>query len=191
MNLVPVVTPDDVAVYYASIGITDYPRNASGPIMKQNNTAIKIIYTEKYKHMVEKIRQEKMREGRIDSSKQEDCPICFEPMAGRSILDCSHIFCIQCSIQHFRVKQTCPLCRAEVCTPAKKEVLPLPDETITQIVDDNLEYIHPDRINYNLYNFIKQMIDSKSDTVVITNEIFHEVRKLGFDIANDIKSWYE
>ena len=200
------ITPDEVVAYYDKIGITDYPKNEDGPIMKQNKTVVKILYNEKkqyriseYKELIEQRRKEKALEAcvfRIDTSRNEDCPICFESMAGRSILDCSHVFCIKCSIQHFRLHQNCPLCRAEVCKPPTKSVrITIPDENINQIVEDNLGYIYPERNDYDLYNFI--LINAtlfkestSSNACDFASEIYEEVSKFGFDVANDVKDWY-
>ena len=203
-----IVTAEDVAAHYASNGVKDYPKNANGmPNMKLNRTARKIIYAEKEKRMMEEYtqlieqrRKEKMAEActfRIDTSRNEDCPICMDPMQGRSILNCSHVFCIKCSIQHFRTKQNCPLCRAEVCGPAvKPEVVHLPEQTVATIVEDNLGYVYPERLNYDLYNFILTSAimfrdSTKADAYHFTNDIFDEIRKFGVDVATDVKSWYE
>jgi hypothetical protein len=212
IDFVPVfnikVTPEDVAAYYKSIGVTDYPKNANGmPKMNSNRTVCKFIFEQKEKQMkeeygevIEQRRKEKIAEAcsfRIDTSRNEDCPICMEPMQGRSILNCSHAFCINCSIQHFRTKQNCPLCRAEVCGPAvKAEVTPLPDQTVATIVEDNMSYVYPERHNLDLYNFILTSAtifreNNKANVYHFTNDIFDEVRKFAVDVANDVKSWYE
>jgi hypothetical protein len=211
IDFVPVfkikVTPEDVAEYYKSIGVSDYPKNANGmPKMNSNRTAYKIIFDQKekrmmeeYSQLIEQRRKEKMAEActfRIDSSRNEDCPICMEPMQGRSILNCSHVFCINCSIEHFRTKQNCPLCRAEVCDAPKKTANIISDQTMATIVEDNLGYVYPERHNFDLYNFILTSAslfreNRKADAFHFTNDIFEEVRKFGVDVASDVKSWYE
>jgi hypothetical protein len=212
IDFVPVfkikVTPEDVVAHYKSIGVSDYPKNVNGmPNMKLNRTACKFIFDQKEKQMMEEYTQlieqrqkEKMAEActfRIDTSRNEDCPICMEPMQGRSILNCSHVFCINCSIEHFRTKQNCPLCRAEVCGPAvKPEVVHLPEQTVATIVEDNLGYVYPERLNYDLYNFILTSAimfrdSTKADAFHFTNDVFDEIRKFGVDVATDVKSWYE
>jgi hypothetical protein len=201
------VSSQEVADHYARLGITDYPKNANGmPNMKSNKTVCKLIYREKHaamvaqhKDLIEQKRKEKLAEActfRIDTSKHQDCPICLEPMAGRAILDCSHVFCIQCSIAHFRIKENCPLCRADVCAPPTKAITPMPDRTIADMVEDNLGYVYPERHNCDLYNFIltsaSMFRDStKADAFHFTNDIFEEVRKFGIDVATDVKNWYE
>lgn len=211
IDFVPVfkitVTPEDVAAHYARLGVTDYPKNANGmPNMKLNKQVGKMIYADKekammqeYKDVIERNRKEKMAEActfRIDTSKNEDCPICLEPMPGRAILECSHVFCIKCSIEHFRTKQNCPLCRAEVCGPPKKGFEPMTDQTMNGMVEDNLGYVYPERHNCDLYNFILTSAviyrdSSKPDAFHFTNDIFEEVRKFGVDVAADVKNWYE
>ena len=201
------VTPEEVAVYYRRLGVNDYPKNANGqPNMKLNKQVRKTIYADKekkmmqeYKDVVERQRNEKLAEEslfRIDTSKNEDCPICLDPMVGRAVLECSHMLCIKCSIEHFRTKQTCPLCRAEVCGPPKKTVEPLVDQTMASIVEDNLGYVYPERHNYDLYNFILSSAtifreSPKANVFHLTNDIFEEVRKFGIDVATDVKNWYE
>ena len=201
------VSGQDVAAYYAKLGVTDYPKNANGmPNMKTNKTVCKIIYRQKqaafveqHKEMIEQKRKEKLAEAcafRIDTSKNEDCPICLDPMTGRAILNCSHVFCIKCSIEHFRIKQTCPLCRAEVCGPPTKGITPLPDQTIADMVEDNLGYIYPERHNQDLYNFILTSASifrdtTKANAFHFTNDLFDEVRRFGVDVATDVKNWYE
>jgi hypothetical protein len=201
------VTPEDVAAHYKRLRVTDYPKNANGmPNMKLNKQVRKTIYADKekkmmqqYKDVVERQRKEKLAEEslfRIDTSKNEDCPICLEPMSGRAILECCHVFCIKCSIEHFRMKQNCPLCRAEVCGPPKKTLEPLADQTMASIVEDNLGHVYPDRHNQDLYNFILTSAtifreSAKSDAFHFTNDIFEEVRKFGIDVATDVKNWYE
>jgi hypothetical protein len=204
------VTPEEVVAHYANLGITDYPKNANGmPNMKLNKQARKIIYADKEKRIIKQYeemieikeikRKERMAEAfafRIDTSKNEDCPICLEPMSGRSILECTHVFCIKCSIEHFRTKQNCPLCRAEVCGPPKKGFETLQDQTISSMVEDNLGYVYPERHNLDLYNFILTSASifresPKANAFHFTNDIFDEVRKFGIDVATDVKNWYE
>jgi len=201
------VTHEDVAAYYARLGVTDYPKKTNGmPNMKLNTQVCKQIYAEKEKRMMEQYtevterkRKEKMEETctfRIDTSKNEDCPICLDPMSGRSILNCSHVFCINCSIEHFRKKQTCPLCRAEVCGPPTKGFESLSDQTMSGMVEDELGYVYPERHNYDLYNFILSSAtifreSPKANAFHFTNDIFEEIRKFGIDVATDVKNWYE
>jgi len=199
------VTPEDIVAYYTKAGIKDYPKNANGmPNMKTNKTACKIIYEEKHQALIaklgEKCRTQKIEEMiglRTEKSIGEDCPICLEPMnSGRSILNCSHVFCIECSITHFREHQNCPLCRADVCPPKKTDIIPITDTTTHAIVDTNLGYVFPERQNFDLYNFILTSTilfrdSEQADAFRFTDEIFDEVRRFGHDVASDVKSWYE
>jgi hypothetical protein len=175
--------------------------------MKLNKQVRKMIYADKetkmmqqYKDVIERQRKEKLAEAsmyRIDTSKNEDCPICLEPMSGRAILECCHVFCIKCSIEHFRMKQNCPLCRAEVCGPPTKGVEPLADQTMAGMVEDNLRYVYPERYNLELYDFIYELVTRMRDSdkpdaaFHCTNDLVEEVRKFGIDVATDVKNWYE
>lgn len=186
------ITPEDVAAYYAKIGISDYPKRDGMPNMKQNKTVIKILYEEKKQKLI----NDKKAESCALRDTIDDCPVCLEPMrAGRSILDCAHVFCIQCSIQHFRTKQTCPLCRAEVCgPPTKHEVIPMSNETIREIVQENL-LDTSERYNVDLYTFIvtsaRRFKQSNEDAHEFTDKIYEEIRRFGVDVSNEIKNWYE
>jgi len=199
-----IVTSEEVVAHYARIGITNYTKNANGmPNMKTNKTVCKIIYEEKRQALIaklgEKCRNQKLSEGlRRENSIGEDCPICLEPMSnGRSILNCSHVFCIECTITHFREHQNCPLCRAEVCGPAKKvEIIPISDEAVEVIVENNARHVYPERRNFDLYNFILTGAvlfrnSEHSDAFRFADEIFGEIRKFGHDVASDVKDWYE
>jgi hypothetical protein len=201
------VTPEEVALHYARNGITDYPKTNSGlPNMKTNKTVCKLIYAEKrdaliakYQGMVER-RKETLAETSMlrAAAITEDCPICLDPISGgRSILNCSHTFCIQCSIEHFRANQRCPLCRAEVCGPAKKVgIVPISDEAVEVIVENNVQLVYPERHQFDLYNFILTSAvlfrnSEHSDAFTFADEIFEEIRRFGHDVASNVKDWYE
>lgn len=46
-----------------------------------------------------------------DFSENMECPICLTEIQTTAILDCSHVFCKECLLQHLTQKITCPLCR--------------------------------------------------------------------------------
>jgi hypothetical protein len=48
----------------------------------------------------------------------EDCCICLEPMntsKNYAATKCGHKFCLVCLLQHFAIKNNCPLCREKLC----------------------------------------------------------------------------
>jgi hypothetical protein len=196
-----------VLEYFRKENIPEAPLNKDGKInmrIKQNKDAREYIYYVKknaimkqYGELVEQRKQEKIKEmcvARVDTSRREDCPICMEDMKGRVILDCCHVFCVKCSIEHFRKRNTCPLCRANVCElPTNKSV---PDDLIGGIVNENLNEIYPDRFNQDMYNFILTSAilfrdDPKIDAFMFTRDIFEEVRKFGCDVGEGLKQWFE
>ena len=45
----------------------------------------------------------------------KECPCCLEiPEKGRIILDCRHLLCIKCFINHLQRDTTCPVCRKKI-----------------------------------------------------------------------------
>lgn len=48
----------------------------------------------------------------------EDCCICLEPMnmnKNYAATKCGHKFCLTCLLQHYAIKNNCPLCRDKLC----------------------------------------------------------------------------
>ena len=200
------ITDKDILDYYAKKEITDFSRNKDGSLnmrRKENKDAKEFLFFERkselleqYYDLIEQKKQEKIKEAcsfRVDTSKMEMCPICMEDMTGRAILDCTHTFCIQCSIQHFRQKTNCPLCRAEVCEPPVQKVVP--DELIGGIVHENLRDVYPERHNYDLHDFILSSAiifkDNNSDPYIFTMEIFEEVKRFGYDVGEGVRQWFD
>jgi hypothetical protein len=118
------VTPEDINHYYKQQGIVDYPKHSNGLAnLSLNKNACKDIYQkkhqtilQKYCNVIDEQREKKKKELITILELNDDCPICLDPISiGRTILNCSHVFCVQCSIQHFRIQSNCPLCRAQVC----------------------------------------------------------------------------
>ena len=50
-----------------------------------------------------------------------DCSICLSPIpsAGNVTTACNHHFCLSCFLKHLDTKNTCPLCRGEIRSPAE------------------------------------------------------------------------
>ena len=47
----------------------------------------------------------------------KECPCCLEiPEKGRIILDCCHLLCIKCFINHLQRDTSCPVCRKKIIT---------------------------------------------------------------------------
>jgi hypothetical protein len=200
------ITDKDILDYYAQTGITYISRNKDGSLnmrRKENKDAKEFLFfsrkselMKQYYDLIEEKKQDKMREAcsfRVDTSKMEMCPICMEDMKGRAILDCTHTFCIQCSIQHFRNRTNCPLCRAEVCEkPVGKFV---PGNLIQGIVNENLSDIYEERLNTDLYNYILTTAgmfkDGNIDVHIFTRNLFEEVSQFGYEVGESVRQWFE
>jgi len=209
LSFVPVfdiqITDADILEYLHQEEIAEAPRNKDGSLnmrLKQNREAKDILFYKRknellreYEALIKQKKQEKMKEiclVKIDTT--DDCPICMEDMKGRAILDCGHVFCIKCSIEQFRQRNTCPLCRAIVCEEPEKKTAPI--DLVEGIVNENLMDIYPERHNYDLYNYILSSAinfknNNNADVYVFTREIFEEVRRFGLDVGEGVKQWFE
>ena len=209
LSFVPVfdiqITDADILEYLHQEEIAEAPRNKDGSLnmrLRQNKEAKELLYYKRknallieYNDIIEQKKQEKMKETlrtRVDTT--EDCPICMEDMKGRAILNCNHVFCIKCSIEHFRQRTTCPLCRAIVCEEPEKKTAPT--MLVEGIVNENLMDIYPERHNYDLYNYIlsSAMIfknENNTDPYIFTRDIFEEVKRFGMDVGEGVKQWFE
>jgi len=211
LTFVPVfdiqITDAEILEYLHSEEIPEAPRNKDGSLnmrLKQNKDAKDLLFYKRknalfieYHDLIQQKKEEKMKEAcriRVDTSKSEDCPICMEEMKGRAILDCSHVFCMKCSIEHFRTRNTCPLCRATVCGQPEKKMAH--GGLVESIVSENLNEIYPERHSYDMYNFILSSAiifreDSKADAYHFTREVFEEIRRFGLDVGESVKQWFE
>lgn len=87
---------------------------------------------------------------------QESCVICGETMkTNHMTLKCSHAFCTDCAISHFRVNNNCPLCRTEICEKPKK-ISPMSSQLCDGMIDHEMTVLN----NYPV----------ESDLLVIENE---------------------
>lgn len=128
------ITVDELIEYYKQHNITDYPKTTNG--LPKMNSKIN-------KDAIHKINESKKDIKPNDSDincpnldKENTCSICSEPFNGKCILSCNHTFCVSCAISHFRVNNTCPLCRHVICDkPKKHEKMP------GEMVDQNIENI--------------------------------------------------
>lgn len=147
---------NEMIAHYEKLGI-DYAKTKSGnPNMnnKQNKDTQKLL---------------KSKETNIN-----ECIICTNIMKGVAQLECGHSFCIKCTIQHFRTKDNCPLCRRFVCeTPNKKSV-----DEINVIVEDIFNTEYDTRNNLNMHDYIVEQLQKINS---------HNVHFIAYDIMNEIK----
>jgi len=204
-----VVSDDEIIKYFTDLKM-EYPKKTNGKphmgnrIVKQ---AIKTIMMEKedilknqYKELIEKNIIEKKKEV-LDltsckiKSKEESCPICYEPFASSMILECSHALCSKCAISHFRKYNTCPLCRAEICDSVKK-IPQMSHETIHEIMHVQLNRTIPERHNMDMYNYINHCFHeykyyNMPHPEVYIHNVCTEVMTLLMDMGLNIVNWYD
>lgn len=75
----------------------------------------------------------------------DDCSLCLSPMVRPAQLKCEHWFCIDCIADNIAIahSNTCPLCRAEICSAVRDS---LSDSTIERIegLEDELDIVSQD-----------------------------------------------
>ena len=202
-----VVTLEDIVEYYKERNI-DFPKMKNGsPNMsrRMNKDTYELMVktrnselTAQYSDLIKQKQDEKKKEAclyRASTAPSNTCPICYDDMIGFSVLECTHTFCIKCTISHFRVNHTCPLCRAETCEKTKiKELIPI--ETIASIIDENLANVIPTRLNQDVYNYVFSTLDfvahtNTPDVHLYTGLMYEEIRNVLFDASIGIRTWYE
>lgn len=118
-------------------------------------------------------------------NKEEDCSICFDKLDGsRMILECGHMYCIECFTNHSRLNNKCPLCRD---TFGKK---PIVREQMDMLIMDNIL----DNYMQNISNL--SLIDDyatkiKCDGVEEAEPFIREIIiKSCKDLGVNISKWY-
>ena len=203
------VTGQDLIDYYTEHSL-EYPKLKNGyPNMsrRMNKDTFDTIVASKqkalclqYQDLIKQKTQEKKKEAcmfRVTTARSDPCPICFEEIVGMAILECTHVFCINCTINHFRLKNTCPLCRAEVCDkPVIKENIPT--ETIHAIAIEQSDSQYPNRHNLPLYNYLlestinlRALPNIEMNTHNFVNMIFDEVINSSIDMGIRVREWYD
>ena len=210
IDFVPVfdihVSSQDVLDYYIANDVPFEKLKNGFPNMNRNSNKMthELLLQQKraammtqYNDLIQQKIKEKKQEAcmyRVSVAKTETCPICGDDIVGMVVLDCSHLFCIKCMISHFRVNNTCPLCRMEVCDKPKV-IVGIPNETISSIMEANLSNQIPARSNQDLYNYIltsvAMSIICKSDPYILTSCIIEEIRSSMMDMSITIRNWYD
>lgn len=149
------LTNEEMIAYYKKKGI-DYSKTKNGnPNMKnkQNKETYKLL------------------------SKQE-CIICTNEMKekGIAILECGHSFCISCTIQHFRIKNNCPLCRKVVCESINTSTKNV--DEINVVIEDILNSEYDTRHNLTMHEYILEKLKQ------INSQNIHYI---AYDILTEIK----
>ena len=77
-----------------------------------------------------KTQQEFIRKLYAETSREEDCPICYETITSENLYvsDCCHVYCMSCARGCYKANQKCALCRTDLgihnkailCPPVKE-----------------------------------------------------------------------
>jgi len=194
------ITTSEIIKFYNQHKI-EFPQNKDGtPNMSysQNKNTYKMLYKKKINANVKK------RKRSIDSvnryleskdNKKEECVICFEEIEQDVvILKCNHIYCVSCSIKHFRTKTTCPLCQCEIVAENtninKSEI---PERFVNQIINDEIDFMTMNSENKDIlsviYLFLKRVFNRRYMDISIFNYL--EIEQMTQNIASRIIDWYE
>ena len=194
------ITTSEIIKFYNQHKI-EFPQNKDGtPNMSysQNKNTYKMLYKKKINANVKK------RKRSIDSvnryleskdNKKEECVICFEEIEQDVvILKCNHIYCVSCSIKHFRTKTTCPLCQCEIVeenTNINKSEIP--ERFVNQIINDEIDFMTMNSENKDIlsviYLFLKRVFNRRYMDISIFNYL--EIEQMTQNIASRIIDWYE
>jgi hypothetical protein len=125
--------------YYKKNGITEYPKTKKGmPNMRCN------FNKKHYKNI--KSESKKC----IDEYKTlNKCVICYETITNSYCkLDCEHVFCTDCIIQHGRINNNCPLCRNPISKSNVKNIEKINSVILQEIYNNEILY----NKNFNIIN---------------------------------------
>lgn len=195
------ITPSEIIKYYTQHKI-EFPQNKDGnPNMSfsQNKNTYKMLYRKKIEANVKKRKRsldsvEKYLKD-PDNQPKEECIICFEPIEEDVvILKCNHLYCVSCSIKHFRTKTSCPLCQCEIIEKNtfmdKNEI---PEILVEQIINDEIDFMTINRENKdilsNTFLFLKKVFNRRYQNISIFNYL--EIEQMTQNIASRIIDWYQ
>jgi hypothetical protein len=180
----------DLLKYYNSAGIVDFPKT------KKGEPDMKTAYNKGQMTLLKKRKKEEVLEKTKKIDAEENCPVCYDPLTAMSVLKCGHTFCVPCTISHFRLGDSCPLCRVKICEkPVKRTTMPsqMSHELITQLLNKREE----ERLNLAMFNYIERRLkDYKRntpglDSTVLSLEFCNEINVTMMDLAESINTWYE
>jgi hypothetical protein len=105
------------------------------------------------------------------------------------LLKCKHSFGVSCYSNHIRVKNTCPLCRAEICCKPKS-MKKIPDSTVTSIMIEELAKKYDERQKQTLEEYVKNHVTNCLSVKMIMNEIKYTILDVAFGVADYYDSPY-
>ena len=235
-------TKEDIAKvksYYTKNNILSYKRTKTGdPDMRnqENKSTLKNILKQEildknksenahnftdeketdYRKEIESLSDEEIEQFRKMNT--TNCVICGESMKGNCcMLKCKHMFCTSCFAEHSRNSNSCPLCREEYCSKAKK-IEKIPRQVLHSIFEieyhqikkygilnePNETYLFKDCIKDEISDFEsflekfkygnKEQFDKKIyndyKTEMVSN-IFKNIHDLNISLCKKVMRFYE
>ena len=194
------ITSSEIIKFYNKYKI-EFPQNKDGtPNMtySQNKNTYKMLYKKKIEANIKKRKRsldsvKKYLDYR-DNKKKEECIICFDPIEeDLVILKCNHMYCVSCSIKHFR-KKTCPLCQCEIVEENtninRREI---PERFVNEIISDEIDFMTMNSENKDIlsviYLFLKRIFNRGYMNISIFNYL--EIEQMTQNIASRIIDWYQ
>ena len=177
------VSLEELIEYYKKHTITDYPKTKRGlPKMnsKINRDNIKLLVAEK-----------KENKPLNDTT----CSICAEILTDNCTLKCKHTFCVSCMISHFRINNSCPLCRVVICDKPKK-LEGMPDEMIQQNIQSILMNEQESvRQNMNMSDYLFNKLEYYKSNYILNrdryiNDIYNEIVSCIYDYNSIVEEHY-
>tara|TARA_B100000963_G_C22553132_1_gene637726 strand:- start:174 stop:851 length:678 start_codon:yes stop_codon:yes gene_type:complete len=206
------VTRTEIRRYYQQHNI-DFPKNKDGnPNMSysQNKETYQRLFKRKYNYLLDELDKssflKRARESdsiskiTYDSENDDiqECIICLEPLKkDLVILECQHMYCVSCSLRHFKNKSNCPLCQKEIINKydsnnLDNEVI-INEYEITHIINQEIRNILDERDNQSLFdkisNFFKKFYYREDINLINFSRI--EVENISKSIIDRIIDWYE
>ena len=195
------ITPLEIIKYYNQHKI-DFPQNKDGtPNMSysQNKNTYKMLYKKKIEANIKKRKRsldsvKKYLDYR-DNKKKEECIICFDPIEeDLVILKCNHMYCVSCSIKHFRKKTNCPLCQCKIIEENTNiDRGEIPGGLVQQIINDEIDFMTMNRENKdilsNIYLFLKKLLNRNNIDISVFNYL--EIEQMSQNIVSQIIDWYQ
>ena len=121
---------------------------------------------------------------------QYHCVICMESINDNiCYLKCKHKFCVPCYSTHIRTKNTCPICRAEICCKPKS-IQKITDSEIASIMVDELSKRYSERQNQTLEEYVQFHVPNCLSARMVLSEIKLTILDVSFEVANYYDSLY-
>lgn len=206
------ITRTEIRKYYQQHNI-DFPKNKDGnPNMSylQNKETYQKLFKRKYNYLLDELDKSNLlkRARESDSISKisydsenddiQECIICLEPLKkDLVILECRHMYCVSCSLRHFKNKSNCPLCQKEIVNKYdfnnfNNEII-INEYEINQMINQEIRNILNERDNQSVIDrvstFLKQLFHREGINLI--NFSRTEVESISKSIIDRIIDWYE